>query len=76
MLSFGLVGTIWTCSSGFAAMIEAVNVAYDVPETRPWWKTRRLAIELVFVVGTLVTLAFTFMIVGPRFGEFLASHLG
>ena len=75
-LSFGLLGTIWTCSSGFAAMIEALNVAYDVPETRPFWTTRLLAIELTFVIGTLVTFAFTFMILGPRFGEFLANQLG
>ena len=75
LLSFGLIGSLWTCSSGFATLIEAVNVAYDVPETRPWWKTRLLALELVFIVGTLVTLAFAFMIVGPRFGEFLASYL-
>ncbi len=75
LLSFGLLGTIWTCSSGFSAMIEALNVAYDVPETRPWWKTRLLAIELIFITGTLITLAFTFMILGPRFGQFLADRL-
>ena len=34
LLSFGLLGALWTCSSGFATMIEALNVAYDVPETR------------------------------------------
>ena len=76
LLSFGLVGTLWTCSSGFAEIIEALNVAYDIPETRPLWKTRLLALELIFITGTLVTLAFAFMIVGPRFGEFLARHLG
>jgi len=76
LLSFGLVGTLWTCSSGFATLIEAVNVAYDVPETRPWWKTRLLAIEMIFIVGTLTTAAFAFMIVGPQFGAFLAGHLG
>jgi len=76
LLSFGLLGTIWTCSSGFAAMIEALNVAYDVPETRPFWKTRLLAIEMTFVIGTLVTFAFAFMILGPRFCEFLANQLG
>jgi membrane protein len=78
LLSFGLIGTLWTCSSGFAAMIEALNVAYDVPETRPFWKTRLLAIQMTFIIGTLVTFAFTFMILGPRFGEFLATelHLG
>jgi membrane protein len=76
LLSFGLVGTLWTCSSGFAEIIEALNVAYDIPETRSLWRTRLLAFELLFVTGTLVTLAFGFMIVGPRFGEFLAQHLG
>lgn len=78
LLSFGLIGTLWTCSSGFSAMIEALNVAYDVPETRPFWKTRLLAIQMTFIIGTLVTFAFTFMILGPRFGEFLANqlHLG
>ena len=76
LISFGLIGAIWTCSSGFSAMIEALNVAYDVPETRPWWKTRLLAIELMFAVGSLVTFAFAFMILGPRFGEFLAGRVG
>lgn len=76
LLSFGLLGTLWTCSSGFSAIIEALNVAYDVPETRPWWKTRALSIWLTFLIGGLVTVAFVLMIVGPRFGEFLALHLG
>jgi len=76
LLSFGLLGTLWSCSSGFAAIIEALNVAYDVPETRSLLKTRLLSLQLALVIGTLVTVAFAFMIVGPRFGEFLAAHLG
>lgn len=75
-LSFGLIGTLWTCSSGFSTIIEALNVACDIPETRSLWKTRLLATELTFIIGTLVTSAFAFMIVGPRFGEFLSAHLG
>ncbi len=76
LLSVGLVGTLWTCSSGFSAAIEALNVAYDVPETRPFWKTRLLTLELTFLVGTLVTVALVFIVVGPRFGEFLATYFG
>lgn len=76
LLSLGLVGTLWTCNSGFATLIEAINVAYDVPETRPWWKVRLLSLQLTFVVGILVTLAFAIMIVGPEFGAFLAAHVG
>lgn len=76
LLSAGLAGTLWTCSSGFSAAIEALNVAYNVSETRPLWKTRLLALELTFLNGTLVTVAFAVMIAGPRFGEFLAVHFG
>lgn len=74
-LSFGLLGTIWVASSGFAAMIEALNVAYDVPETRPYWKTRLLAIGLTFLVGGLLMVALLAMLVGPAFGGWLAGKL-
>ena len=76
LLSLGLLGSLWTCSSGFATMIEALNVAYNVPETRSGLKTRLLAFELTFLIGILIALAFTFIIVGPHFGSFLAAHLG
>ena len=76
LLSFGLLAALWTCSSAFATMIEALNVAYDVPETRPMWKTRLLAFELTFLIGLLVAIAFAFVIVGPHFGRFLAAQMG
>ena len=75
-LSFGVIGMLWTLSDGFAAMIEALNFAYNVPETRSMWRTRALSFQLTFLIGSLSTLAFAFMIVGPRFGEFLAAHTG
>jgi membrane protein len=76
LLSFGLVGALWTSSSAFATMIEALNVAYEVPETRPMWKTRLLTLELTFLVGLLVALASALLVVGPHFGMLLAFHLG
>ncbi len=74
LLSFGLLGTLWTCSSAFATKIEALNVAYHVPESRPFWKTRLLAFQLTFLVGFLVVVGFAIMIAGPHFGAFLAAH--
>src|SRR6516225_10090597 len=53
-LSFGLLGTLWTASGGFAATIEALNIAYDVEETRPFWKTRPLAVALTFLIAVLL----------------------
>jgi membrane protein len=74
-LSFGILGTLWAASGGFAAAIEALNVAYDVNEDRPFWKTRPLAVGLAFVTGALLLIALSVMIVGPKFGEWLASKV-
>ena len=75
IFSVGLLGAVWAASSGFAAMIEALNVAYDVPETRPYWKTRLLAIALTFAIGSVMVVAAVVMILGPDFGNWLAVHL-
>jgi len=55
--------------------MEALNVAYDVEETRPFWQTRPLAIGLTFVIGFFLLMALGVMIVGPRFGEWMAGRL-
>ena len=74
-LSFGILGTLWAASGGFAAAIEALNIAYDVKDDRPFWKTRPLALGLAFMTGALLLVALSVMIVGPRFGEWLAGRV-
>jgi membrane protein len=74
-LSFGFLATLWTASGGFAAAIEALNIAYDVEETRPFWKTRPLAMMLTLLIGLLLLVALVVMILGPHFGEWLANRM-
>jgi membrane protein len=74
LLSFGILGTMWSASGGFASAIEALDVAYEVEEGRPFWVTRPLAIGLTLLVGALFVIAFAVMIVGPEFGQRLAEH--
>jgi membrane protein len=74
-LSVGLLGTLWTASGGFAAAIEALNIAYDAEETRPFWKTRPLAIGLTVLIGALLLIALGVMIVGPQFGQWISGRL-
>jgi membrane protein len=76
LISFGMLFTLWSTSGGFTAIIEGLNVAYDVPETRPIWKTRLLALELTFIVGVLMVIALAVLIVGPEFGSWVARHTG
>jgi membrane protein len=74
-LSLGILGTLWAASSGFAAMIEALNIAYDVRDDRPFWKTRPLAVGLAFLTEALLLVALSVMVVGPRFGQWLAGKV-
>src|SRR5215467_3692957 len=74
-LSLGILVTLWSASGGFAAAIEALNIAYEVKEDRPFWKTRPLAVGLAFLTGTLLLIALSVMIVGPRFGQWLADRV-
>ena len=39
-LSLGILLALWAASSGVNALAQALNAAYDVRETRPWWKVR------------------------------------
>jgi membrane protein len=74
-LSVGLLGMIWVASSAFDALIEALNIAYDLKDNRPFWKTRLLALGLAAVCGALFITGLAVIMVGPRFGDWLASRL-
>ncbi len=74
LLSFGILGTLWTASGGFAAAIEALDIAYDVEEARPFWVTRPLAVGLTLLVGVLLLIALGVMILGPEFGKRMAER--
>jgi membrane protein len=75
-LSFGMLGIIWTASSGFAALVEALGIAYDAHDDRPYWRVRLLSVALAAIAGGLLLIALAVMIAGPRFGDWLAAHLG
>jgi membrane protein len=76
LLSLGLLGTLWSASSGFSGMIDALDVAYDVPETRPFWKTRLLAIGMTLLVGSMLVVSFLCMTLGPHFFQLFADKIG
>ena len=74
-LSFGMLGLVWTASAAFDSLIEALDIAYDVTDDRPFWKTRLLAIALAAIIGSLLLASLGVMVVGPRFGEWLARRV-
>jgi membrane protein len=75
LLTFGIIGTIWAASTGFAALSEALNIAYDVPETRSFLRVRLVALGMMLVNGALMTVALAATVLGPKFGERLAERI-
>jgi membrane protein len=71
-LSFGLVFALWAASSGVNALTQALNAAYEVAETRPWWQVRLIAIGLTIALSILIISALLIVLYGGRFGHALA----
>jgi membrane protein len=75
LLTFGIIGTVWTASGGMQTLIRTLNFAYHVPETRPWWRVRLRAMAMTLVVPAFALVAMTVVLVGPVVGERLADAL-
>lgn len=76
LLSFGIIAALWTSSSAIMAIIVGLNRAYDVEESRPWWKVRIVALLLVVGSSLFVIAATVLLIFGPQLGTWLASSVG
>lgn len=75
LLSFGLLSYIWAASGGFSALIDALNVAYDVKVLRPWWRDRLQALLLTFTSGALAGIGMGALLAGPWLGAILRRVL-
>ena len=73
LLSVGILGTIWAASGAFASLINALNRAYDVQETRPFWKVRGIAIIMTVGLSALILIGVLLLIAGPSIGRTIAE---
>ncbi len=76
LLTFGLLGALWSSSSAMTAIVDTLNRAYGVKEARPWWKIQLLAIIMTVVMSVFVMVSFTLVVSGPEIAETLATRVG
>jgi membrane protein len=76
LLTFGLLFTIWSASSGIDAVIEQVNTAYDATDRRSYFKVRGIAILLMMLFALLVIGSLSLVILGGVIQSWLASMIG
>ena len=75
-LSIGALLALWGGKNAIAAMMKALNVAFDVKETRPWWKKTAIAIGLTIALGLALIASSLFFLAGSFLGETVAGWVG
>ena len=75
-LSFGILATLWAASNGMGAISESLNAAYDLKETRSWWKVRLTAVGLTLALTLLIVTALVLVLYGHDLADAVAGWLG
>src|SRR4029434_5793212 len=75
LMSVGALLAIWAGSNVFDALIGALNTAYDVKETRPWWKRKVIAMSSVVGIGLVILVSTVLIVSGDRITGWIADRL-
>src|SRR5688500_17027760 len=73
-LTLAVLGALWSSSAALTAIIDTFNRAYDIEESRPWWKVRLLAIGLTFAIAVFILTAFALVVAGPELAHWLVDR--
>jgi membrane protein len=76
LLTVGIVGALWSASGAVTALMQALDRSYDVRETRPFWKTRPLALAVTIGGGVLTIVAALVMFFVPVVGHYVPGPVG
>ena len=76
LLSFGILGTIWSASLGMNSLIKSLNLSYEVGEDRPIWLARGMAIIATVLMIFIIIVALVLPVFGQQIGVFFFSFLG
>jgi len=66
LLFFGVAVALWSVSAVARTLTEAFNVAYQVAETRRWWKQLVLSLAFGPILALVVIVSVALMLVGPQ----------
>jgi len=75
-IAFGILAALWAASNGMGAITQALNIAYDVEESRAWWKQRLTAVGLTVALAVLIISALLLVLYGGRIAEHVAVSFG
>jgi membrane protein len=73
-LLVGAAGALWAASGAMGSVVTAVNRAEELPETRPFWKVRIVAVLLVAATVVVATGTLLLVVLGGTLGDAIAKR--
>lgn len=70
----GIVGALWSASGGVSAMMQCLNIAYEVKERRSFIKQKLVAVGLTLSLAVLVLSALAIVLFGGIAADYVAHH--
>jgi len=71
----GFVVALWSASRGVDAIRTALNLAYDVKESRSYWKVQGIALLMTVAGAVLILVSVTLIALGGKLGFWVAEQL-
>jgi membrane protein len=75
VLVFGILLTFWSGWTAASAIVKAVNRAYELQETRAWWRLWGISVLMVLGFMLMVT-SLALVVFGPEVGRYVQSLTG
>lgn len=76
VMSVGALLALWAGSNIFSALMDALNTAYGVKETRPFWKRKLIAAACVVGAGGVLVSATIILVAGGDIVDAVADRIG
>ena len=73
LIPIALLFALWVASSAMRSITHALNIAYKVEETRPFWSQFLWSVVYTLAVAVLIIVAMILMMVGPQVLEWIAG---
>lgn len=75
-ISLGIFLALWAASSGLDAVTTSLNRAYDVKESRPWWKTKLISVGLTIALALSIISALVIILFGAHIVDYAENAFG
>lgn len=67
-ISIGMIGTVWSASSGVLSFMNGMNIVYGVKESRPVWRVRLLSVLFTVALAALIVVSILLVVFGEKIG--------